>query len=125
MPWPKYARDAKNSGINPDRGDPTDAFDDPSIVPDRFAIVNNYPNPFNPATTIKFSVDRSSEISLDIYNILGQNVTTLVSGLYSAGLHTIIWNGTDRTGNEVASGVYFARLIAEGRNATRKMILLR
>jgi hypothetical protein len=127
MIWPKYLRDIRNSGINPNRADPTDVDDDIAVAqPNRFAILGNFPNPFNPATRIEFSLERSSEIKLEIFNILGQKVTTLISGRHPAGVHEILWDGTDHQGDEVASGVYFARLTGENdRQSTRKMMLLR
>lgn len=125
MPWPKYMGDAKNTGINPDRRILTDADDNSGLLPNRFEISGNFPNPFNPSTTIRFSLDRSTEIRLDIFNILGQKVRTVASGTFPAGVYEVEWNGTDSYDEEVASGVYFARLSGNGNLSTRKMMLLR
>ncbi len=125
MPWPKYMGDIRNSGINPDREIVTDVGDNETALPLVFEISDNYPNPFNPATTIRFSLDRSSEISLDVFNILGQKVLSVASGLYPAGEFTVEWKGVDARGDEVASGVYFARLTGNGNQSTRKMLLIR
>ncbi len=125
MPWPKLLGDSRNSAINGMTKSPTDATDNPALVPDRFGIVGNYPNPFNPATTIKFALERSGAVRLEIFNVLGQHVTTLADGRYEAGQHEVVWDGTDARGHEVASGVYFSRLSGEGRNSTHKMMLLK
>lgn len=127
MIWPKYLHDMRNTGINPDRAEPTDVDDfGPVAQPNRFAILGNFPNPFNPATRIEFSLERASEIKLEIFNILGQKVATLISGRLPAGMHEATWDGTDHQGHEAASGVYFARLTGENeQQSTRKMMLLR
>jgi PKD repeat protein len=94
--------------------------DDNPIVPDRFSLHQNYPNPFNPATDISFSLPTASNISLEIYNVLGQRVAVLAEGVYSAGRHTVTWDASRQS-----SGVYFYRLQADGFVATKKMMLLR
>jgi bacillopeptidase F len=95
------------------------------VLPDDIRLLQNYPNPFNPATTIAFELDHSSDVSLAVYNALGQKVTTLVDGVLAAGPHEVIWDGTDRTGAPVATGVYFYRLASENAAKTRKMLLLK
>ncbi len=90
-----------------------------------FTVSSNYPNPFNPETEISFSVPQRMQVSLVIYNILGEKVKTLVSGEIDAGTHSIHWNGRDEAGNSVASGIYFYRLKAEGFDQTMKMILMK
>lgn len=92
------------------------------------ALINNYPNPFNPETTIKYSVkgnNSNSNVALDIYNIKGQHVKTLINKKQSAGIHTVVWNGTDKYNNNVASGVYFYKLKIEEFSSTKKMVLLK
>ena len=125
MIWPKYLRDGKNTGINPHRGTPTVVDDEPQMAPLDFGIIGNHPNPFNPVTTIEFSLDRAGDIRLEIFNILGQRVTTLVSGTYPAGIHRCVWDGADASGRSVASGVYLSRLSGGGKGSTRKMMLIR
>jgi hypothetical protein len=98
------------------------ANDDGSVTPVVFAA-NNYPNPFNPTTTIAYSVPTTSQTTLGIYNIKGQLVRTLVNGVMTAGNHSITWNGTDENGSSVASGVYFYRLNSAGQTITKKMVL--
>ncbi len=125
MPWPKLFGDSKNSAINGQIRTPTDATDNPAGLPDRFGIVGNYPNPFNPATTIEFALERSGDVRLDIFNVLGQHVATLADGRFEAGRHMVVWDGTDAGGHQVASGVYFSRLTGEEQHSTHKMMLLK
>ncbi len=99
--------------------------DDPETLPTGFSLAQNYPNPFNPVTTISFDLPEAASVQLIVYNTLGQTVATLIDGELTVGTHTVDWNGTDASGNEAASGVYFYRLRAAGRNAVRKMVLLR
>ena len=94
-------------------------------IPNGFALQQNYPNPFNPETEISFSLPEMMQVSLIVYNILGQEVRTLVNGEMHAGNHTIHWNGANNTGNPVASGVYFYRLNTESFDQTNKMVLMK
>ncbi len=92
----------------------------------RTELTGNYPNPFNPETTISFSTTESTEnTELSIYNLKGQKVKVLVNEKLSAGQHSVVWNGKDDSGKSVSSGVYFYKLKAGSYTATRKMILLR
>jgi len=125
--WPKYLGNVKNTGIDPRLGLPTGVDDpyDPSL-PFSFEISRVYPNPFNPATAIEFSLDREREIKLEIFNILGQKVRALETGRLSAGKFSIIWDGCNDDGGQVASGVYLARLSdREGFSDIRKMVMLK
>lgn len=87
------------------------------------ALQNNYPNPFNPETTIRFSLKQAMPARLSIYNLKGQLVKTLVDGQLTEGMHNAVWNGKDNNNRSVASGVYFYRLKAGSYVSTRKMIL--
>jgi hypothetical protein len=87
--------------------------------------LNNHPNPFNPSTTISFSIPNDSEIELNIYNIKGQKVKQLVSDQFSAGEHSVIWNGKDNNGKQVDSGVYFYRLQTPSESYVKKCMLLK
>jgi hypothetical protein len=91
----------------------------------RTALKSNYPNPFNPETTISYSLAKQSKVSLQVFNILGQKVRTLVNETNNAGTHTVVWNGKDDSGNAVASGVYFYRLKSGTISQTNKMILMK
>ena len=100
--------------------------DDNESIPNQFALHQNYPNPFNPSTQISFDIPDGGEyIMLNIYNILGQNVSTLVNGVMNPGRYTMDWNATDEIGNPVASGIYFYELRSESFTARKKMLLIR
>jgi len=88
-------------------------------------LLGNYPNPFNPTTTINYSLKENSMISLSIYNIKGQKVKQLVRDQISTGQHSVSWNGKDDTGNSVSSGIYFYKMKAGKHQKTRKMILMK
>ena len=101
-------------------------IDGNETIPDEFALNQNYPNPFNPSTQISFDVPQGGEhIMLNIYNILGQNVSTLVNGVMNPGTYTMEWNATDEVGNPVASGIYFYELRSSSFIARKKMLLIR
>jgi hypothetical protein len=85
-----------------------------SVLPSEFALYQNYPNPFNPTTSIKLALPIDGEISVAIYNVLGQKVRSLLNEERKAGYHTVQWNGTDDNGVQVTSGVYFVRFAAHG-----------
>ncbi len=87
--------------------------------------LTNYPNPFNPVTTIAYHLKSSSLVSLDVYNLKGQVVKTLVSEREIAGEHHIVWNGKDSNNSAVASGVYFCKMTTGNNQVVRKMILMR
>ncbi len=90
-----------------------------------FTLAQNYPNPFNPSTTIEFVMNKVAEANLDIYNIRGQKIRTLVSETVAAGRHLIEWNGKDDSGRDVKSGIYFYRLRSESNTKSMKMFLTR
>ncbi|MDD5425023.1 MAG: S8 family serine peptidase [candidate division Zixibacteria bacterium] len=90
-----------------------------------FTLNQNYPNPFNPTTNISFDLPTGSEVTLDIYNLLGQKVKDLKTGYLPAGKHLFEWNGTDNNGHQVATGVYFYRLTTSDFSQSRKMMLLK
>lgn len=94
-------------------------------IPGEFSLGQNAPNPFNPLTRIDFSLDRRGETTLVIHDLLGREVNRLVSGVKGPGRYSITWDGTDRHGRPVASGVYLYTLMASGHTATRKLLLLR
>ena len=93
---------------------------DDGIIPYEFALFNNYPNPFNPVTTIKFSIPETQQVTLKIYNLMGREVVTLVDQELHPGYHTTKWNA-----GSMASGVYFYRLISGKESLKQKMILLK
>ena len=99
--------------------------DESGQVPTASALYQNYPNPFNPATQIKYVLHRDSDVKLAVYDVLGRNVVTLVNGRQTTGYRTVTWNGRDGSGNQMASGIYFYRLVVGDFVQTRKMVLLR
>lgn len=103
----------------------TDVVDDTNILPKDDRLLQNYPNPFNPSTTISFELSRFSSISLDIYSTLGEHVITLKHGEFNAGRYFTTWDGIDKFGNKVPSGIYFLRLRTDNLIQTRKMVLLK
>lgn len=103
-------------------------FDEPgtgSGVPSAYALRQNSPNPFNAATQIEYGLEEDGMVQLAVYNILGQHVITLVEEFQASGLHTVTWDGRDRSGNDTPSGIYFARMLTANVLMTRKMVLLR
>ena len=85
----------------------------------------NYPNPFNPTTNLSFTLPKESHVTLEIYNLLGQKVRTLADKIYSAGSHTLIWDGRDDSGESLSSGVYFSRFTAGDFTDRKKLILIK
>ncbi len=94
-------------------------------LPGRFALADNYPNPFNPVTRISFELPSAGRVQLDVFDIKGRYVRTLVSEDMPAGQHGVFWDGKDSSGQGVASGQYFYRLDAGGLTAAKKMMLLK
>jgi|TARA_B110000263_G_scaffold53964_1_gene45324 hypothetical protein len=96
-----------------------------SILPNEYALFQNYPNPFNPSTQIVFDVPAAEFVTLRVYNLLGQDVETLINKSMAPGRYTIEWNGNDMLNNEVASGVYFYELRGKSFITRKKMLLIR
>ena len=99
--------------------------DEGSILPSEYALFQNYPNPFNPSTQITFDVPNSEVVMLRVYNLLGQDVQTLINKSMAPGRYTVEWNGNDMLNNDVASGVYFYELRGESFISRKKMLLIR
>jgi hypothetical protein len=96
-----------------------------SITPPVLILKQNYPNPFNPSTTITYSLPETSQVRLDVYNVKGQLVKTLVDSELPAGVHSVIWNGKDMNDNAVSSGVYFYRITSSQGSISKKMLLMK
>ena len=94
-------------------------------LPKEYSLRGNYPNPFNARTVISFALPKDSRVSLDIYNILGQKVKTLVNGMMPAGYHNLEWDGTDHNGLGVSSGVYLYKLKADDFSRVNRMTFLK
>lgn len=97
----------------------------PASTPDSYVLGDAYPNPFNPETTIEFSVPFASQVRIEVFNTAGQLVATLVDEELGAGSYKSVWNGLDKGAGKVSSGVYFYRMEAGGFTATRSMTLLK
>ena len=93
-------------------------------IPSNFRLEQNYPNPFNPSTAIQFQIPKTTEVQLDIYNMLGQKIRTLVNQTFLPGVHSSVWDGTNENGIGVSAGLYFYQLRTNDYLETRKMILL-
>ena len=96
------------------------------ILPTQFDLVQNHPNPFNPSTTINFSVPEESVISIKVYDLSGRHVNTLLNASrIHVGHHQVIWDGTDFSGATVAAGIYIYALQTETSSITRKMVFMK
>lgn len=94
-------------------------------VPTKFALYQNHPNPFNPETSIGFELPVNTHVTLEIYNMLGQKIATLINEHRPAGFQQIVWDGKDNAGRVVGSGVYFYHIKSDRFEATKKLVLLR
>ena len=95
------------------------------LLPTVYNLKQNAPNPFNPTTGISYDLPKASNVRMSIYNVLGQEVTTLMDAFQEAGSHSIVWNGTNNNGTAVASGMYFYRIEAGEFSKTMKMMMLK
>ena len=93
-------------------------------LPKSFALVGNYPNPFNPETAIRYALPQQSHVLIEIYNVLGQKVATLVDENLPAGYHTARWDGKDAAGKKAPAGIYLCRMQTGDFVKTQKMTLL-
>ena len=100
---------------------PVDELDLPQVL----SLNGNYPNPFNPQTTIGFSLPQNQLVELAVFDLQGRRIATLVHEEMPAGRHSAIWRGKDQRGRNVASGMYFYRLATGGQTLVEKMILLK
>jgi len=103
----------------------TMAVDDERIVPDAFSLSQNYPNPFNASTAIKFSLPYAEHVRLDIYDLTGRNIKTLIDDNLETGQHSIIWDGVNYAGFSAPSGLYFYTLRTDDGALTRKMSMIK
>ena len=94
-----------------------------SQIPIKF--LKNYPNPFNPTTTISFEIGESGKTKIEIFNVKGQKVTTLVDKEMEFGKHSVIWEGKDSNNRRVSSGMYFYKITVNGNEKTSKMLMLK
>ena len=98
---------------------------DNSTIPEVFALHNNYPNPFNPTTNIGYDIPELSKVTIDIYNIAGNKVKTLVSKEHQPGRYKVQWNATNEFGSPVATGMYIYKIRANGFVSVKKLLLMK
>jgi hypothetical protein len=102
---------------------PTGVDDTPAPYETR--LYQNFPNPFNPSTTIEYSIAQPTRVEIVLFDVGGRKVKTLVDEVKSPGLHRVVWDGRNERGEQVASGIFFCRLRADAYSSVRKMILLK
>jgi len=136
-PWGRFSPDGNTLCLNLKEGDSWNIFmqdftapvsdfgEDKSVIPMTFSLRGNFPNPFNMSTTIEYTVAKSADTSLIIYNSLGQKVRRLISGNIEAGAHRILWDGLDDSGHTVSAGMYISKLRSGDRTATMKMTVIK
>ena len=124
-----YIPDDQYSGTAPDIGAyqiiSYSGISEITKIPNNFRLYPNYPNPFNPSTTIAYDLPEASKVKITIYNVLGREVRTLFDGSQLAGHYSIRWNGRNEQDNPVAAGIYFIRCIAGDKIQDHKMLLLK
>ena len=86
---------------------------------------DNYPNPFNPTTTIRFDLPKATDVSILIFNVLGQKIKTIDMSQINPGYHSVVWNATNDYGSQVSAGMYFYQLKTNDFIKTKKMVLLK
>jgi len=94
-------------------------------LPTAFKLYQNYPNPFNPSTVVQFDLPKQEYVRIHIYNILGEEITQMINGVYSAGTHQVVWNGKTNAGVQASSGVYFVHVDAGDFMDTKKIVLMK
>ncbi len=128
--WPAGGRDvrynlATNQVVHILESNASVGIGDAPLAIKDFELLPNYPNPFNPSTNIQFNLIKSAAVQLDVFNLQGKRVKTLVSETLSAGSHTVVWDGKDQHGKSVTSGLYIYKIKVGNLAAARKMILLK
>jgi flagellar hook assembly protein FlgD len=95
------------------------------VIPMEYSMSQNYPNPFNPVTTIRYSLSNSGTVDLKIFNVLGQNVRTLVSEHQQLGSYSVTWDGKDNRGILLSSGIYYYQIQANNYRSVKKMTFIK
>ncbi len=114
------------SGFKPREGFTTGIEDlDKERIPASYTLYNAYPNPFNPSTTIRYTIPVSNMVSVDIYNVMGQKIRTLVNEYKTAGTYDMVWDGLNDAGNNISSGIYFVKMQASHFNSVQKVTLIK
>jgi hypothetical protein len=104
---------------------PLEVTESGELLPKQFALRQNFPNPFNPETKIRFDLPEQAEVTVRIFNLLGEEVVTLKQEKMPAGTHTLSWDGRNKAGQVAPNGVYFLRVEADNKVATKKLLLVR
>tara|TARA_B100000686_G_C16306193_1_gene720956 strand:- start:234 stop:716 length:483 start_codon:yes stop_codon:yes gene_type:complete len=106
--------------------DELDVSDNIQNMPSNFELTQNYPNPFNPSTTINFTVPTNlSDVKINVFDINGKLINTLVDASFTSGTYSVVWNGNDMSGNTVSAGIYMYNLTSGETSITNKMILIK
>ncbi len=113
-----YGNGSERKSLNPESSSDTSSINNPELL-------DNFPNPFNSTTTIHFTLKDKSEAILEIFNMMGEKIKTLISQTLPAGQHSFVWNSTNEAGEAVSSGIYFYRLKTDSEVISKKMILLK
>ncbi len=123
----KEFEQTKNNLLNILAYSPTEQINNPQDFTSLYypTIKSVYPNPFNPTTTISFSLPYDSQVVLSIYNIKGQKIKTIMKNCLKSGQHNIVWDGQDESGKHISSGIYFGLLETPDFKTTKKMILIK
>jgi len=100
-------------------------IDKKAEIPNQFSLQQNYPNPFNPITTIQYSLTNGTNVTLNIFNTLGQTVKSINSGFQQAGSYQFVWDGTNNEGDQINSGVYLYQIITDDFTVVKKMAFLK
>ena len=98
---------------------------DGNTLPDEFTLYDNYPNPFNPRTNINYDIPEATDVTLDVYNLMGQRVRTLVSRHHEPGRYSVSWDATNDFGSPIASGMYIFKIHAKDFVSIKKMLLMK
>lgn len=117
--------EAVSLGSNKDFGDFATGLDDQAKLPTEFSVAQNYPNPFNAQTMFNFAMPEAGRVTVQVFNVLGQEVAKLYDGYHDAGYVSLIWNGNGSSGSPVSSGLYFYRIATDNGSVTKRMMLLK
>jgi hypothetical protein len=117
---PQYCIEGDTLNFSIEISSPTGIADESKLLSDTFALHPNFPNPFNPSTTLQFSVPKRSHVTLKIYDVMGRDIFTLVDQKLSSGIHSSQWDGSNHP-----SGIYFLQLGNLGQTHRQKIILMK
>ncbi|HWA06684.1 MAG TPA: FlgD immunoglobulin-like domain containing protein, partial [Ignavibacteria bacterium] len=96
-----------------------------NTIPSKYSLAQNFPNPFNPSTLINYSIRENGSVKLEVYNVLGEKIKTLINEYQNSGHKSVVWDGTNDNGYKVASGLYIYKFVAGNYTNIKKMILIK